>query len=188
MNGLDYAVIAVMLISVAIGLLRGAVREVMNIAGWVLAFVVAYNFAPDLAKTFADWAAEPVLRLVAAWIAIFLLVLLAVAVITSLVSGLIKQLGLGGLDRGVGALIGAARGLLVLLALTLAAGFTNMPQTSIWRDAATTPWLEIAALYSRTLLPDGISARLQYRTRNEQKARSADASECVAGRIGSCAA
>lgn len=188
MNGLDFAVIAVMLISVAIGVLRGAVREVMNIAGWVLAFVLAYNFAPDLAKTFADWAAEPVLRLVAAWIAIFLLALLAVAVITSLVSGLIKQLGLGGMDRGVGALIGAARGFLVLLALTLAAGFTNVPQTSIWRDAASTPWLEIAALYSRTLLPDAISAKLQYRTRSEQKSRSADASKFAVGRTEPCAA
>jgi membrane protein required for colicin V production len=181
-NGLDYAVIAVLLISIAIGVLRGAVREVMNIAGWVLAFVLAYNFAPSVAAYFAEWAAEPVLRLVAAWIAIFLLVLLSVAVITNLVSGLIKQLGLGGLDRGIGALIGVARGLVVLLALTLAAGFTTVPQSPIWRDAASTPWLEIAALYSRTLLPDGISAKLQYRTRSEQKTRSAEASNLVGGR------
>jgi membrane protein required for colicin V production len=188
MNALDYAVIAVMLISIVIGVLRGAVRELMNIAGWVLAFVLAYVYAPSLAAQFADWAAEPVLRLVAAWIAIFLMVLLGVAVITSLVSGLVKQLGLGGLDRGVGALIGVARGFAVLLALTLAAGFTTIPQTSLWREAASTPWLEIAALYSRTMIPEGISAKLQYRTRSEQKARSADASSFVVRRTEPCAA
>jgi membrane protein required for colicin V production len=156
-----------MAISIAIGVFRGAVREVMNIAGWVLAFVLSYVYASDLAQYFAEWATDPVIRQVAAWIAIFLFVLLAVAVITNLVSGMVKQLGLGGVDRGVGALIGFARGFVVLLALTLAAGFTTLPQTRVWRDAASTPWLEVAALYSRALLPESIGAKLQFRTRGD---------------------
>ena len=164
MNELDYAVIGVMLLSIVVGAVRGAIREVMNIAGWVIAFVLAHSFAANLATYFADWAGEPVLRLVAAWLVIFLSVLLAVALVSSLVTGLVKKLGLGGLDRGVGAIIGVLRGGLVLLALTLAAGLTKIPQSALWREASTTPWLEVAALYSRTLLPDSIAARIQYRT------------------------
>lgn len=163
MNELDYAIIGLMLVSIIVGAARGAIREVMNIAGWVIAFILAYSFAANLAAYFADWAVEPVLRLVAAWVVIFLVVLLGVALISSLVTGLVKQLGLGGLDRGLGAVIGVARGALVLLVLTLGLGLTKMPQSVLWREAAITPWLEVAALYSRSLLPDSVAARIQYR-------------------------
>ena len=164
MNEFDYAVIGVMLISIIVGAVRGAIREVMNIAGWVIAFILAHSFAADLAKYFADWAGDPVLRLVVAWVAIFLVVLLGVALISSLVTGAVKKIGLGGLDRGLGAVIGVARGALVLLVLTLAAGITKMPQSALWKEAVTTPWLEVAALYSRSLLPDRVAARIQYRS------------------------
>lgn len=163
MNELDYAIIGVMLISIIVGAARGAIREVMNIAGWVIAFILAHSFAASLAAYFADWAVEPVLRLVAAWVVIFLVVLLGVALVSSLVTGLVKKLGLGGLDRGLGAVIGVARGALVLLVLTLGLGLTKMPQSVTWREAATTPWLEVAALYSRSLLPASVAARIQYR-------------------------
>jgi membrane protein required for colicin V production len=164
MNELDYAVIGVMLLSIIVGAVRGAIREVMNIAGWVIAFILAHSFAANLAAHFADWAVEPVLRLVAAWVIIFLVVLLGVGLVSSLVTGLVKKLGLGGLDRGLGAVIGVARGALVLLVLTLGLGLTKMPQSMLWREAATTPWLEVAALYSRSLLPDSVAARIQYRS------------------------
>ena len=163
MNELDYAVIGVMLLSIIVGAVRGAIREVMNIAGWVIAFILAHSFAANLAAYFADWAVEPVLRLVAAWVVIFLVVLLGVALVSSLVTGLVKKLGLGGLDRGLGAVIGVARGVLVLLVLTLGLGLTKIPQSVMWREAATTPWLEVAALYSRSLLPNSVAARIQYR-------------------------
>lgn len=164
MNEFDYAVIGVMLISIIVGAVRGAIREVMNIAGWVIAFILAHSFAADLARYFADWAAEPVLRLVVAWVTIFLVVLLGVALVSSLATGAVKKLGLGGLDRALGAVIGVARGALVLLVLTLAAGITKVPQSASWKEAATSPWLEVAALYSRSLLPDSVAARIQYRS------------------------
>jgi membrane protein required for colicin V production len=163
MNELDYAVIGVMLLSVIVGAVRGAIREVMNIAGWVIAFILAHSFAANLAAYFADWAVEPVLRLVASWVVIFLVVLLGVALVSSLVTGMVKKLGLGGLDRSLGAVIGVARGALVLLVLTLGLGLTKIPQSALWKDAALTPWLEVAALYSRSLLPDSVAGRIQYR-------------------------
>jgi membrane protein required for colicin V production len=60
-------------------------------------------------------------------------------------------------------LIGLARGLLVLLAITLAVGLTKIPQSAAWREAALTPWMELAALYTRSLLPESIAAKVRYR-------------------------
>ena len=163
MNGIDYAIIFLLLLSIGVGIFRGAMREVMNIAGWMLAFILAYTFAADMAPHFADWVAEPVARVVLAWVFVFAVVLMLSALIASLMSEVVKKLGLSTLDRGVGAMIGAARGVVVLIAVTLAVGLTKIPQNALWKDAALTPWLELVALYARGVLPESFAAKIRYR-------------------------
>jgi membrane protein required for colicin V production len=162
-NELDYAVIFVMLVSISVGIVRGAIREVINIAGWVAAFILAHAFSGTLAPYFADWMTEPVYRMALAWLALFLAVLVLSSMIASLTSELVRKLGLSSLDRLVGALIGLLRAALLLLVMTLLAGMTKFPQTSMWKNAATMPWLEMAALHARAFLPDSIAARIMYR-------------------------
>lgn len=164
MNELDYAIVVLLAISIGVGVVRGAIREVINIAGWVIAVVLAHTFAATLATYFAEWMSEPIYRLATAWLAIFMATLIVAGLIASLISELVRKLGLGGLDRIVGAAIGAARGGLIILALTLAAGMTRFPQTALWKNAASTAWLETGALHARLLLPDSLGARISYRS------------------------
>ncbi|MBI3715433.1 MAG: CvpA family protein [Betaproteobacteria bacterium] len=170
MNELDYAIVALLVLSVIVGCWRGAIREVLNMAGWVLAFIVAHAYAGDLARQFSEWAVDPALRLIVAWLVIFLIVMALVSLLASLLSGWAHKLGLGPFDRVLGGVIGFLRGLLVLLALTWVAGLTKIPQSPMWRAAASTHWLEIAALYARNVLPDGIAARIHYRISDLHKA------------------
>ncbi len=173
MNAVDYAVIALLLLSIGAGVIRGAIREVMNIAGWVLAYGIAHAFASDLAPFFSEWVGEPVGRTFLAWATIFLVVVLVVSMVASLLSEVVRKLGLSGLDRGVGALIGLARGLLVLLALTLVIGLTKIPQSTAWREAAVTPWLELAASYTRGLLPESVASKVRFRNSSSNSPASA---------------
>ncbi len=163
MNGVDYAIIVLMLLSIGVGVIRGAIREVMNLIGWVLAFVLAYTYAGSLAPQFSEWVGDPLARTVLAWATIFLSVIVLAALVASLLSEVVRKLGLSALDRGVGALIGFARGVLMLLAITLIVGLTRVPQSAPWREAALTPWLEIVALYAKGVLPDSIAAKIRYR-------------------------
>jgi membrane protein required for colicin V production len=163
MNELDYAVIAVLLVSVAIGAWRGAVREIINIGGWVLAFILAHTFSGVLAPYFADWMSEPVYRVVVGWLVIFVSVLILAALLASLLSELVRKLGLSSVDRVLGAIIGTLRGALVIIVLALAAGMTKFPQSAPWKNAAFTPYIEVAALYARALLPQSLASRILYR-------------------------
>lgn len=171
MNELDYAIIVLVAISIAVGIVRGAIREVINIVAWVLAFVLAHTFAGSLAGYFAEWMSEPIYRMATAWLVVFMSVLIIAGLIASLLSELVRKLGLSGLDRTVGAFIGLARGGLVILALTLAAGMTRFPQTDLWKKAAATPWLEMVAMHARPLLPESLASRISYRTARGQQAR-----------------
>ena len=163
MNELDYGIIAVTLVSLAIGAWRGAIREIINICAWVAAFVLAHAFSADLAPYFADWIAEPVYRAVLAWLVIFVAVLIFASLLASLLSELVRKLGLSGLDRLLGAIIGMIRGVLVVVVLALAAGMTKFPQSVLWKSATLTSSVEIAALYARALLPQSLASKIVYR-------------------------
>jgi membrane protein required for colicin V production len=163
MNSLDILVLVSVGVSILVGVYRGAVREILHLAGWILAFLLSYWFAGDLAPVFAEWMSEPAFRAALAWLAIFLGVLVACSLIASLLTELVSKFGLDGLNRAAGGAIGFARAALFLLLFALLAGMTKIPQSTWWKNAATTPTLERIAMHLKSFLPESVAARIRYR-------------------------
>src|SRR5882724_4727709 len=126
MTSFDYAVIALVGLSLLIGLLRGAVKEVFSLAGWVVAILLANRFAAELALLMKPMLDNPPLAMISAYILIVLGCLLVATLLKLAASELIKAVGLGAVDRLLGVLVGAARGVLIVLILVLAAGMTTL--------------------------------------------------------------
>jgi membrane protein required for colicin V production len=162
MNGLDFFVLTVVILSVAVGVYRGAIREVLHLAGWVVAFIFSSSFASQLAPYFADWMSEPAFRVALAWVAIFLGVLMVTSLLASLLTEVLHRFGLDGLNRVAGGAIGLARAGLVILVFTWLAGMTKFPQTAWWKNSATAPWLTHVAMSLKTFLPESIASRISY--------------------------
>jgi membrane protein required for colicin V production len=162
MNEIDYVILAVLLISVIVGVVRGAVREVINIMGWLAALVLAQMYAKSSAVWLAEWIGEPSVRFLVAWMGIFLLTLILFGLIGSLIAGAVRKLGLGGLDRMGGAVIGIIRGGLILVVLAWLAGLTTLPAAPIWKQSLFAPWLERVALQARQVLPPELAARITF--------------------------
>jgi len=162
MTWLDYAVLGVFAASLVVGALRGLVREVLSILGWVIAFLAANLLAGPLGPEMPQAIPSPELRVAAAFLAIFVASLMVTALIGLLLSKVVKAAGLGGVDRTLGAAFGAARGLLIVLAAALLAGLTSAPRQLFWRDSASGPFLVQAAQALKPLLPQTFSERLRY--------------------------
>src|SRR3970282_2335784 len=110
MAWLDYAVLGVMGISVAWGVWRGLVREVMSLAGWVIGFLAANLFAAPLAEVLPGSISPPELRVLIAFVGVFIVSLAITSLAGLLLAKMIKKVGLGSLDRTLRALFGSARG------------------------------------------------------------------------------
>src|SRR5271154_5213395 len=115
MTWLDYAVIGVFAASLAVGAWRGLVREVVSILGWVIAFLAANLFAGPLGAAMPQAIPTPELRVAAAFVAVFACSLIVTSLVGLLLAKIVNAAGLGGLDRLLGALFGAARGALIVL-------------------------------------------------------------------------
>ena len=162
MTWLDYAVAGVFAASLVVGAWRGLVREALSILGWVIAFLAANLLAGPLGPAMPQAIPSPELRVAAAYVAVFVGALMVTALIGLLLSKIVKAAGLGGVDRMLGAIFGAARGLLIVLAATLLAGLTSAPRQAFWRDSASGPLLVQAALALKPLLPQTFAERLRY--------------------------
>ncbi|MDW8468331.1 MAG: CvpA family protein [Burkholderiales bacterium] len=162
MTWLDYAVGGVLAVSVAVGLWRGLVREIVSLAGWVMAFLAANLLAGPLAAHVPQEIPSPELRALAAFVAVFVATLVLASLAALLLSRLVRAVGLGGVDRALGALFGAARAAVVLAVFALLAGLTSLPRQPAWRDSASGPWLAAAALALKPWLPPAFADRLRY--------------------------
>ena len=116
---------------------RGMVREVMAIAGWISAAVLAFIFA-DLAKPLVrqipylgDLLGDSCeLLILTSFAIIFAGALLIVSLFTPLFSSLVQKSIFGGFDQILGFLFGVSRGV-ILVAVSFFIYFTIMPNQDV---------------------------------------------------------
>lgn len=162
MTWFDYAVIAVLAVSVLIGIWRGFVREVFALGGWVAAFVAAMLFAGQAGELLPASSATPFVRSAAAGVVIFVVVLIVCSIAGMLFARVLRVAGLGLADRTLGGVFGFARGALISLISVLAAGLTALPKEPFWREAALSGPLETAVVALKPYLPAPLAARVRY--------------------------
>lgn len=158
----DLVVLIIFIVSVLLSIVRGIVRESLSLAGWVIAYMAAKIFAKDFVIVLPLSITDDSLRMVISYVAVFLAVLIVMSMVTMLASALIRTVGLGLVDRSLGALFGFARGLLVVLLLVLSAGLTTLPQEPFWKKALLSKPLETGVIMIVPWLPRGLTRRINY--------------------------
>lgn len=158
----DYAIIAVVAVSILVGALRGFIKEVFSLVVWAAAFLVAYHFSGDVADLMADAIALPSARTAMGFAGLFIAVLLVGGLANYLLGKLVQSTGLSGTDRLLGGVFGAARGLALVVAVLLVSGFTPIPADPWWKESATIQRLMPLVDWCATWLPETVSEHLDF--------------------------
>ncbi len=151
----DLAILCIVGISILIGVMRGATREVLGIAGWVGAFATVFYGLPLFRPLGRHYIPNHMIAdLVVAGL-LFILSLAVFILISRAVSSSVKGSLLGGLDRSLGLVFGFVRGALIVCLAYLALGFFYPPQTfpEAIKKAHFTPWLAQGARELKHLIP-----------------------------------
>ncbi len=162
MTGFDYLVLAVMLVSIFLGMLRGVVREVLSLLSWVAAFWVAKSFALHLMPLLPNAIPGYPLRIFVSFIILFVIVLLFAKLATLSISGMLRSLRLGGVDRFLGGLFGLARGVFLVMLTVMLAGLTALPREPYWREAAFSGPFETLVVFVKPWLPYELAKRIKF--------------------------
>lgn len=157
---LDWILLAVLLISLLVGVWRGVVYETISLASWVAAFVLAQWLAPDVALHLPmAGAAEPV-RYAAGFVVVFVLSLVVGSLIALVAKKLLSAVGLGLLDRLLGGGFGVLRGLVLVLALTVVVHMTPLDSADFWQESHAARWAEATLSMLGPLMPPAFGKHL----------------------------
>ena len=157
---IDWALLAVLAISIVIGLVRGFVFECLSLAGWVVAWFGAQWGAPWLSLHLPVGAPGSALNLGAAFALAFIAALVLWGLLAKLIRMLIHATPLSVPDRLLGAGFGILRGVVLLLAVATVVGLTPASQSQAWREARGARWLQQTLAALKPLLPDAAARHL----------------------------
>ncbi len=162
MSVLDIIVLLVLVFTVVAGLMRGMVDTLFSMAAWILAFVAGRWGAVPLEPLLPIGVETPAIRYFAAFAVIFLLVLIGMLLLGHALASLVKAAGMGTADRLFGGVVGLAKGVVILVGLTLAAGLTSLPRTEFWKQASTAEGLQLMAQLALPLLPEDVAKYIRF--------------------------
>jgi membrane protein required for colicin V production len=154
----DWALLGVLFASMVVGLWRGLVYEVLSLAGWVAAFFLAQWLATDVVAwvPFVQNAA-PSVQYAVGYVLVFVGSLFVFALLSWLIKKLIESVGLRPVDRVLGGAFGLARGVVLLLALTVVLQLTGLSQSDWWQSAKGPVWLDLTIQGLKPLMPESMS-------------------------------
>lgn len=162
LNWLDYAILAVIALSVLISIIRGFTKEALSLVGWIVASWVALTFSEQAEPLLRDYIEIPSIRLLVAFVSLFIITLFLAAFVNYLVSQVVKKTGLSGTDRMIGIFFGIARGIVIIAVLVMIAGMTPIPQDPWWGESQLIHYFESIAQYISQFIPDDFAANLRY--------------------------
>lgn len=162
MTVFDFVVIAVVLLSILVGVWRGLAHEALSIIGLVIGYMLARSYAHSLGVMIPATSGPEYVRVMIAFVAIFVAVVFAFDAVAWGISKLMGKVGLSWLNRVLGGCFGIVRGALVILIMVWLAGMTSLPQQGFWKEARFSPPLVQLALAQSSWLPGDLAQRLHY--------------------------
>ena len=162
MTGFDFVLLAILAISVFLGLLRGLLKEVLSLVAYASAFLAAIWWGPTVSDWSAQWISQPFVSMALAYLGVFIAVLLSIGFVNMTLSALLSKTGLTPADHGLGAMFGLLRGVLFVLILVILAGYTPLPEEPWWKNAMFSKQVVSVVQQIKLRLPPPVNDWLPY--------------------------
>jgi membrane protein required for colicin V production len=140
MNIADYVVIAAVVLSAIVGAVRGFLREAIALGAWLVALFVAWHFSDTIAPHLGGLLAATNVRPWAARVIIVALILLFGAGLGAIMGHYVRLSIFSGMDRFLGFLFGAARGLVLIGVFVILGQLLKLDGEIWWRHSMLLPY------------------------------------------------
>jgi membrane protein required for colicin V production len=155
MNTADYLLIAVVALSAIVGAVRGFLREAIALGAWILALFVAWHFSDMIEPHLGGLLAAHYVRPWAARVIIVALILLLGAGLGAIVGHYARLSIFSGMDRFLGFLFGAARGVVLIGVFVILGQLLKLDGEIWWRHSMLIPYGDSVANGLRVLVGAG---------------------------------
>lgn len=129
LDSLDVLIILVLAFGVLRGVTTGAVRQIVSFVGTLVAIVLGLELMVVVGRLVGQmFGLAEALQPAVGFLVIFIVIQIALVIGVRLLEAAIKMFKLNPINRVAGAVIGAAKAVLILSVLFLVLGFFNVPE------------------------------------------------------------
>jgi membrane protein required for colicin V production len=154
----DWMICALVLVNVVAAAMQGFFSEALTLGGLVVGYVVAAWKYRSLAEWFESFLKNPWLAEILGFLIIFFAIVILFGIAARIARWVMKQAGLSGLDRFLGALLGLLKGgLMVAVILMGMTAFT--PTSKLLADSQLAPYFLVVGNAAIWLAPAELRAR-----------------------------
>ena len=140
MIAVDYIIIAILVASAIMGLVRGLLREAIAVVTWLLAIVLAWYFGATLEPHLGGVLVGSPMRIWAARTIIFVFVLLLGGAVSVVLGHYVRVSMFAGMDKFLGFVFGIVRGVVIVGAFTIAIQALSMDEDPKWKNSKLMPY------------------------------------------------
>jgi membrane protein required for colicin V production len=160
---IDYAITGLVFIYLVIGLARGGGKEILSLLSWFLALGVGWCFALEFSDLLTAAIKTPPARIAVSFACLLVITRIFTSFILFLMTEGITRASVTFTGHFFGMLVGAIRGLVIVAAIILTAGLTNLPKDLWWRESKLIPPFQSSAVWLRDTIPSGIAGYIRFR-------------------------
>lgn len=157
MNGLDWLIIGILVISVLLAAQQGFFYELFSLGGVVVGYVTAAWGYQRLAQWYAPFVRSEWIADAAGFLTIFFAVVVFAGIIARLARWFFKEAGLHWVDRLLGAAFGLIRGILFVAVFLLA--LTSFAPDAMIARSSIAPYALVVARAAIWIAPGSVRAR-----------------------------
>lgn len=152
----DIVIAVVVVISVAVGLFRGFIKEAFSVATLLIAAWAAMNFGADAGRLGEQWISSDGLQVWFGRILVFVAILAVGGLLGWAVARLVRISALNGTDRALGGLFGFCRGALLIGVFIIGGQLASFDRDAWWQDSRLIPYGTVVADWIRVMAPRGM--------------------------------
>jgi membrane protein required for colicin V production len=158
MTPADWLIVVVVLLSVVAAAIQGFFAEALSMAGLVIGYIVAAWRYQRLAEWFMSFLKNEWLAEIFGFLIIFFAILILFSIAGRIGRKLMKEVGLSGFDRFLGALLGLVKGgLVVAVVLVGMTAFT--PTSKMLENSELAPYFLVVGRAAIWVAPVALRAR-----------------------------
>lgn len=153
-NWVDYCFIAVIILSLLLGLKRGFIREVVSLIIWILALILPIAFSAQAAPLFSGFSDSKHVQIGISFVAIFLIVFIIGLIVNFIMRQVVSKAGMSGVDRFAGIIFGLFRGLVLLSVFVAFMNLTVLSKKDSYHQSVLVGKFDILIQKAISILPE----------------------------------
>jgi membrane protein required for colicin V production len=153
---IDILIAVAVIASIVVGFVRGFVKEAISIAALLFAIWAALFFGPAVGDVSQSWLSSDELQMWFGRILVFAVILSIGGLLSWGISKLVRLSVLSGMDRVLGSLFGAVRGVILIALFVIGGQFAGFDNDDWWEQSTLLPYVQVVADWIEVMAPQGL--------------------------------